>query len=179
MRGLALLLALAVGASGCNPRSGDAHSGGGAASAASSSTATLPQIELVRGGKPVVLDDAATRALAERVLKALAVCNFDSRKEARVFGDADLPALWARREATAHLRLRYPADQVVSAVAGRLVFRELLLSIDEPHGPEPALAKDAQGVYGLKKCGYDDRLLGCVPELARHFTPPSACPPGF
>ncbi len=165
----AVLCVLASCAFGCTPRPppGEARSDG------------LPRVELVRAGKPVALDDRATRALVERVEKALAVCNFSSDKHTGVFGSADLSALWKERESRAHLRLTYAADKSVEAVAGKLVFREVLLSVDEPNGPEPALTKDARGILGLKKCGYDDRMLGCAPELEPHFPRPAACPPGF
>ena len=177
----ALSLSFVLGAASCTPRATEGGSRPDVAPAteASGSNATLPAVELVRAGKAVPLDDAATRVLVQRVEKALAVCNFRSEKDPGVFGDADLSALWTRRESAAHLRLRYAADKTVDAVAGKLVFREVLLSVGEPYGPEPALARDARGVFGLKKCGYDDRLLGCVPELAPHFPRPDACPPGY
>ncbi|GMV13810.1 MAG: hypothetical protein AMXMBFR56_20340 [Polyangiaceae bacterium] len=139
-----------------------------------------PKVELTRAGKTQSLDAAATRALIVRVEKALAVCNFRSDQHANVFGAADPTAVWKEREGRAHLRLSYATDKSVEAVAGRLVFREVLLSVDEPNGPEPALVRgDATGILGLKKCGYDDRLLGCAPELAAHFPRPAACPPGY
>lgn len=162
------MIALWLGSCTPRPTAGEVRSEG------------LPRVELVRAGKPRTLDDPGTRALVQRVEKALAVCNFRSDEHAHAFGSADLAALWKEREGRAHLRLSYAADKSVEAVAGKLVFREVLLSLDEPDGPEPALVRgDATGILGLKKCGYDDRLLGCAPELAAHFPRPAACPPGY
>lgn len=170
---IAALVSLVVGS--CTPRGSDPSAAEPVPSAADASP---PAVELVRGGKRVDLSEGATRVLVSRVEKALAICNFSSLDEPKLFGGMDLPALWLRRESAAHLRLRYDRDKAVDAVAGKLVFWEVLLSVDEPHGPEPALAKSSRGIYGLKKCGYDDRLLGCAPELEPHFARPAACPAG-
>ena len=142
------------------------------------SPAGAPAVELVRGGKAVALDAAEERALVERVTQAMRACNFSSEARPEIFGQ-DLSELWKQREAGSHLRLRHASDQSLDAVFGKLVYRELLLSIEQPYGPEPALARTSKGIVGLKKCGYDDRFLGCSPELARVFPPPPACPPGF
>jgi hypothetical protein len=127
----------------------------------------------------VHLDDAATRVLVERVEKALAVCNFTSEARAEIFGGEDLSALWKKREQGPHLSLHYASPRTIDAVAGKLVMTEVMLSVGQPYGPEPALMKGEHGVVGLKKCGYDDRLLGCAPELAAYFPKPAACPPGM
>jgi hypothetical protein len=158
-----VVLALALAPSSCKPTSGDSR----------------PGVELVQTAGPVHLDDEATRVLVERVEKALAVCNFTSEATAEIFGGEDLSALWKTREQGPHLRLRYATPRTIDAVAGKLVMTEALLSVGQPHGPEPALMKGEHGVVGLKKCGYDDRLLGCAPELAAYFPNPAACPPGM
>lgn len=138
----------------------------------------LPEIELVAGGQRVAVDAVAARALSERVRTAIAGCNFSSETRPEIFPEP--PAeVWKRREASSHLRLRHAADQTVDTHFGKLVYRELLLSVGQAFGPEPALAKTPAGVIGLKKCGYDDRFLGCDSRLARLFPPPAACPPGF
>jgi hypothetical protein len=133
----------------------------------------------MRGGAAVALGEAARRALVGRVEKALAVCNFSSAERPEIFSGDSLDAQWKQREAASHLRLTYPAPMTITAVAGQLRFREVLLSIDQAYGPEPALIRDERGVVGLKKCGYDDRFLGCSPELSAHFAKPAACPPGM
>lgn len=135
-------------------------------------------VELARGGEPVMLDAAATSALAAKIEKAITACNFSSKSRPEIFTE-DVAALWKKREASSHLRLRYASDQTVQTLFGKLTYTELLLSIGEPYGPEPALAKTPDGVLGLKKCGYDDRFLGCTPELAKFFPRPEQCPPGF
>jgi hypothetical protein len=133
----------------------------------------------MRGGTAVALDEAARRALIGRVEKALAVCNFSSAERPEIFGGDPLHEQWKQREGASHLRLTYPAPMTIRAVAGQLRFREVLLSIDQAYGPEPALIRDDRGVVGLKKCGYDDRFLGCSPELSAHFVKPATCPPGM
>ncbi|MBK7583593.1 MAG: hypothetical protein IPI67_25795 [Myxococcales bacterium] len=148
-------------------------------SSARGAPAALPTVELSRDGALVKLDEAARRALIARVEKALGICNFSSDTSPKLFGADPLDEQWKRREAAAHLRLSYPVPRTLTAIAGALSFREVLLSIGQPYGPEPALIRDERGVVGLKKCGYDDRFLGCVPELAAHFAKPEACPPGF
>lgn len=137
-----------------------------------------PSVELVRAGKVVALDAATERALVERVLKGMRACNFSSEARPEIFGQ-DLTELWKQREAGSHLRVRHASDQALDAVFGRLTYRELLLSIEQPYGPEPALARTPKGIVGLKKCAYDDRYLGCSPELAGVFPRPASCPPGF
>lgn len=148
------------------------------APATSVAPGALPEVELVQTSGPVHLDDKATRALVERVEKGLAVCNFTSETRAEIFGE-DPAELWKKREQGPHLRLRYRNPRTIDAIAGKLVMSEAMLSIGQTHGPEPALMKGEHGVVGLKKCGYDDRFLGCVPELAAHFPKPAACPPGM
>lgn len=137
-----------------------------------------PTVELVRDGKPVPLDAAAQRVLVARVTKAMEACTFSSETTPAIFGEPP-EATWKHREARSHLRLRYATDKTLKAHFGELTHRELLLSVGEQYGPEPALAKGPKGVVGLKKCGYDDRFLGCVPELFGAFTPPAVCPPGL
>lgn len=146
--------------------------------AAPTESSAGPEIELVQAAGPVRLSAAATRALTARVEKALSVCNFTSAGRPEIFGGTDVEELWRQRERGPHLRLRYPKLRSIDAVAGQLSFREVLLSVGAPYGPEPALVKDSE-VLGLKKCGYDDRFLGCDPELAPHFPKPASCPPGF
>lgn len=140
--------------------------------------AAPPEIELVSGGRSVAIDAAAARALSERVHKALAGCNFSSETRPEIFPEA-LEETWKRREAGSYLRLRHAADQTLDTHFGKLVYRELLLSVGQELGPEPALARTPAGIVGLKKCGYDDRFLGCDSRLAPLFPPPAACPPGF
>jgi len=143
--------------------------------------AATPTIELARAGAPVALTKDAERALVVHVEKALAVCNFRSDRPAHafVFGGADGETRWKNREAASHLRLRYPKPIAIASVAGTIEADEVLLSVDEPYGPEPALIKHAGTVLALKKCGYDDRMLGCDPALSAYFKGPPVCPPGF
>ncbi len=168
--GVAVVAWLVVALSAC--KKGDASSTGGVAAGA-------PTFELVRAGVPVALSSAAQAALVVRIDKALAGCNFSSDKNAHWFEGVDLDALWKKREARAHLRARYPKRAIVASIAGPLEYDEVLLAVDEPYGPEPALIKRGTAIVALKKCGYDDRTLGCDSALKAYFTAPPSCPPGF
>lgn len=163
------VLAAALLLVACEPPSQRSPAGDGAAP---------PRIELVQASGPVELTPKEASALVARVEKAIAVCNFSSKDRPGIFGDKKLEELWSERASGPHLLLRYSEPKTIDAIAGRLEFREVMLSVGQPYGPEPALVK-SDAVLGLKKCGYDDRMLGCDPELRAHFPAPPACPPGF
>ena len=76
--------------------------------------------------------------------------------------------------------LRYSSPRRFQTHGGDVSATEIMLALDTRYGPEPAVVKDGSQTIGLKKCGYDDRLLPChVPGLAKSLRMPPACPPGM
>jgi hypothetical protein len=138
-----------------------------------------PTVVLFRQGKVVSLEPPARRALVAHAEQGLAFCNFTSQTNPNVFGPEDLDALWKQRKTGAHVLIGYGQPKRITAVAGELLLDEVLLALDTQYGPEPALVKSGGSTLGLKKCGWDDRSIGCVAELESVFGRPEFCPPGY
>jgi hypothetical protein len=137
------------------------------------------RVEVFHGGAMVPLDVGTQKKLVAYVELAMAGCTFSSLKPGPAFGGGeDFDAMYKARAEGPHLLVAYATPHVFATNAGEVRATELLLALDTTLGPEPAIVKDGERTFGLKKCGYDDRTLPChVPGLAKVLPTPSACHP--